>query len=144
MREYEETWILIPKSFFILFWEWYLKVQSLNEVSPITCSLFHCSGPVLLSWLEIFGRSLEKLVEEPDKSKVRLGEYAGEESLDTQEGDGCSCCFQGVEPARGDSVCGTTFLTTHRFANSDQKKTGKERKPKWNSFEFLSFVLRHL
>lgn len=48
---------------------------------------------------------------DPDKSKVRLGEYAGEESLEADEGEGGPCCFQGVEPG-GDSVCGTTFLTT--------------------------------
>lgn len=59
-------------------------------------------------------RSLEKLVDEPEISSVRLGEYAGDESLEADEGDGGPCCFQGVEPG-GDSVCGTICLTTCDF-----------------------------
>lgn len=54
-------------------------------------------------------------------SSVRLGEYAGDESLDADEGDGGPCCFQGVEPG-GDNVCGTTFLTTEFFPISRQMK----------------------
>lgn len=49
-------------------------------------------------------RSLEKLVDDPEMSSVRLGEYAGEESLEADEGDGGPCCcFHGVEPG-GDNV----------------------------------------
>ena len=57
---------------------------------------------------------------------VRLGEYAGEESLEAEEGDGGPCCFHGVEPG-GDNVCGTTFLTTE-FRSESKKETNRQKR----------------
>lgn len=57
-------------------------------------------------------RSLEKLVDDPDKSKVRLGEYAGEESDDADKLSSLDCvwCFHGGEEP-GDNVEGGTCFT---------------------------------
>lgn len=77
-------------------------------------------------------RSLEKLVEDPLKSIVRLGEYAGLESLDADDGEGGPCCFQGVVPG-GDNDCGTIFLTTEcpiRKVREKNKRQKKKKKPK--------------
>lgn len=75
-------------------------------------------------------RSLEKLVEDPLKSIVRLGEYAGLLSLDADDGEGGPCCFQGVVPG-GDNDCGTIFLTTEcpiRKVKEKNKPAKKEEK----------------
>lgn len=102
--------------------------------------MFHCSTGPLFHWcVDIFTRSLEKLVDEPLKSNVRLGEYAGEESLEADEGDGGPCCFHGVEPG-GDNVCGTTFLTTEiRIRKSKKEKKENQQKMKTKTEFIIDF-----